>query len=334
MSRLDKADVHNSQLSADTVDAAPTSSAGPLKKRRKVLSSPTSSVEEFSFPQTLYDLLSTQDQAVEWLVHGKSFRVLRWDVLCRVLVKQAPKLCHGVFSPSKESPSSERSRDNVEKLHEIYSSDSNEKEDKAVAKRDDDMSYYADDQWVEAFLNHCKSWGFEEVKCGVERGSFRHELFQRDSPSLLHKMARPHPLSLALTQTESSELEHFTNGSWKSPKVTSIYKPPRAANHPVHLHVPALSTGTTSSFTDAWTAPARFPTPPGSLSVPKKSSTKTIRFRDDQEPFLFNGGVVQVSPKPDELNGVKRGYHARGSFVSRRGRRPGRPGLISRHATR
>lgn len=71
------------------------------------------------------------------------------------------------------------------KLHEIYSSDSNEDcREKSSTKnqlkldvvKDNCKKNYTDDQWVDAFVHQLKSWGFEEVKYGTERGSFRHEV--------------------------------------------------------------------------------------------------------------------------------------------------------------
>ena len=176
-------------------EASPPSSAGPLKKRRKVEegqepNSPSASKNQQnqmdtseradSFAATIHKLLSCDDdeqsRSMEWLPSNQGFRVLRWDEMPRVLRKHLPDLCDGVFEPAK----------NVTKLHEIYSSDSNEdcKEKSStknhskldVAKEDKCKKNYTDDQWVDAFVHQLKSWGFEEVKHGALRGSFRHEV--------------------------------------------------------------------------------------------------------------------------------------------------------------
>ena len=182
-------------------EASPTLSAGPLKKRRKQVeegqkpSTPTpaavsdsastkqqdkmySSEKTNSFATTIHKLLSCDDgeqsRSIEWLPSNKGFRVLRWDELPRLLQKHLPDLCEGVFESAR----------NVVKLHEIYSSDSNEDCKSSsknqlklgAVKEDKFKKNYTDDQWADAFVLQLKSWGFEEVKCGTERGSFRHEV--------------------------------------------------------------------------------------------------------------------------------------------------------------
>lgn len=170
--------------------SAASSSAGPLKKRRKVvdnvetqgdpdkLASPSGSVENnFSvattqFPGMLHCLLasgdandgirtsthvdsSTVSSALEWLPHGRGFRVLRWDIMCtEVLPTVFPKLCSGM-TPKKTVQDSDEGRD-----------DNTDKESLG----------YNDEQWIDAFLRKLRVWGFEEVVAGRERGSFRHEV--------------------------------------------------------------------------------------------------------------------------------------------------------------
>lgn len=62
-------------------------SAGPLKKRRKVDGDAAASkggndaLSSTSVFEKLHKLLTDESQAMEWLSHGKSFRVLRWDVM-------------------------------------------------------------------------------------------------------------------------------------------------------------------------------------------------------------------------------------------------------------
>lgn len=344
-------------------EASPTFSAGPLKKRRKVdeegqkPNTPTLAADPASaaknhqnriytsertdaFATTIHKLLSRSDgeqsRSMEWLPSNQGFRVLRWDELPQLLKTHLPDLCEGVFEPAK----------NVVKLHEIYSSDSNEdcreksstkKQLKLDVVKDNCKKNYTDDQWVDAFVHQLKSWGFEEVNYGTERGSFRHESFLRNSPELLGRMTRQ-SLVLSLTQTDSSEGDNFTTG-WSSKSLSSVFKPQRhAAAHPDHLHVPILSSGTpTASYAEAWAPPppppARLPSPP-STTCRKKGPSKTIRFRDDLE-------VARVTPKLAESleDGRKTGYRSpyssRGGFVSRRGRGLARrrPGLLSRNST-
>ena len=206
-----------------------TPSAGPLKKRRKVLgiereddemkkksqadddnklndsskilsngesnspslvpslawSSKSSSVEDMmkdasssnsndQFPNVLHKLLSkTSDRqgdannkislAMEWLDNGKAFRILRYDILCtEVLPKEMPMLC----SDKKKMTMMQDG---------IYKSESRDDE-QTKAEEEGSEQVYSDDEWVESFLWFVKSYGFEEVMSGRDKGSFRHEV--------------------------------------------------------------------------------------------------------------------------------------------------------------
>ena len=92
--------------------------------------------------------------AMEWLPHGKGWRVLRWDTLCtEVLPKEFPKLCHDLFTKNAKDAKVD-GRDDIEK----------------------EAGEFSDEQWVEAFVWQIKAWGFEEVNVGKDRGSFRHQV--------------------------------------------------------------------------------------------------------------------------------------------------------------
>lgn len=168
-----------------------TSSAGPLKKRRKmgkqldtkdctINGSHVHQVSEAGtleqklsttaaqFPSLLHKVLakgestnvdedSTISSSLEWLNHGKGFRILRWDVFCtEVLPKEFPGLCVAI-------PNVAAKKDTIERGEEQHDAEKMSSE-------------FSDEQWVEAFLFHVRSWGFEEVMSGRDRGSFRHQV--------------------------------------------------------------------------------------------------------------------------------------------------------------
>ncbi|KAL7539769.1 hypothetical protein ACHAWF_012387 [Thalassiosira exigua] len=189
-------------LAASTLSvlANASASAGPLKKRRKVdkdsasegeLDMAPSNEESKSrdddtkydvgerasettpFPVLLHKLLAKGNDkgeqaksnaddtaissALEWLPHGKGWRVLRWDALCtEVLPKEFPELCQEIFPNDG-----------------MYADHTKEEGRDDEAEKEVEWS---DEQWVEAFLLHVKSWGFNEVKVGRDRGSFRNHV--------------------------------------------------------------------------------------------------------------------------------------------------------------
>ena len=150
---------------ASTLSNLANASAGPLKKRRKMVKDSSATAQ---FPGMLHKLLARAAEkdsadeayvasALEWLPHGKGWRVLRWDALCsEVLPKEFDGLCDGLFPKSAERAGAD------------------------AEGRDDDAGKaageYTDEQWVDAFLWHVRAWGFEEVLAGRDRGSFRHEV--------------------------------------------------------------------------------------------------------------------------------------------------------------
>ena len=64
------------------------SSAGPLKKRRKMEENVLDDVAVFL--EKVHNLLSDgkSEAAWEWMPHGKTFRVLRWDVLADTVLSE------------------------------------------------------------------------------------------------------------------------------------------------------------------------------------------------------------------------------------------------------
>jgi len=99
--------------------------------------------------------------AMEWLNHGKAFRILRYDILCtEVLPKEMPMLCSD--------------RKNVMNKDGICKSES--RDDEQTKAEEEGSEVYSDDEWVEAFSWFVKSYGFEEVMSGRNKGSFRHEV--------------------------------------------------------------------------------------------------------------------------------------------------------------
>ena len=49
-------------------------------------------------------------------------------------------------------------------------------DDEQTKAEEEGSEVYSDDEWVEAFSWFVKSYGFEEVMSGREKGSFRHEV--------------------------------------------------------------------------------------------------------------------------------------------------------------
>lgn len=183
-------------------------------------------------------------KAIEWLPGGKGFRVLRWDVLTAdVLPKDFPMLCDELFG---KSGGGRRKQEEERDDSGNKDGDAQENNSEKVAKS------FSDDQWVEAFLSHVKAWGFEEVRKGRDRGSFRHELFVKHSPEMCSGMkCRSHVVNnqstIPLTPTYSMmdigrsssnlEMEHapsLSSSSWRSKAisktVSSIFKPRRRSN--------------------------------------------------------------------------------------------------------
>jgi len=124
------------------------------------------------FPIVLHKLLSkTSDRqgdannkislAMEWLNHGKSFRILRYDILCtEVLPKKMPMLCS----------------DRKKMMMQDGICKSESRDDEQTKVEEEGSNKCSDDEWVEAFSWFVKSYGFEEVMSGRDKGSFRHEV--------------------------------------------------------------------------------------------------------------------------------------------------------------
>jgi hypothetical protein len=264
-------DLHASSSSLSSTASSPpasphlSSSAGPLKKRRKMelqqqqsrcptdqtsVSTPTASIEDINvtsnnrynefhpfvdneiseicthsgfcsqlsphphnhplvnahFPTILHRLLTldTSDNgcivsssAIEWLPHGKGWRVLRWEVLCKDVL---PRLFHTATSNSRHKIDI-NSDDNENKNNQNHNKNNNCKNDNnnacyqqigqqpLINSNDiEDMKIisssasaahdnYDNEEWlVEVFLWHVRAFGFAEVTSGIDRGSYCHEV--------------------------------------------------------------------------------------------------------------------------------------------------------------
>lgn len=132
--------------------------------------------------------------AMEWLPHGRGFRVLRWDELCAgVLPVEFPALCEY----GKDGMTRMRTRTRGATRTTTRAGDRNDygggDEDATTAAaseggnpndftREKKGGDHSEDEWIDSFLWHVRAWGFQEVTTGVDRGSFRHEV--RDSPNV------------------------------------------------------------------------------------------------------------------------------------------------------
>lgn len=148
--------------------------------------------------------------AVEWLPHGKGFRVLRWDELCRrVLPIEFPALCDPFGSGT--------TRTLIDRDEE--GGDGKDATTAAGAKkmnRNDGMGDgadrspgeerrggYSDEQWIDSFLWHVRAWGFQEVTAGIDKGSFRHEVRFDYVLAFLSTIEMAHEILFSLTTSIS-----------------------------------------------------------------------------------------------------------------------------------
>jgi len=104
------------------------------------------------FPSQLHDFLNkahSQHAGViaEWLPHGCSWRLLRWDALKKPILSKFFPQCV-TNSSAMTSTTEERSND------------------------DNDQ----DQANVDTFTWQINAWGFEEIRSGPDRGSFRHDV--------------------------------------------------------------------------------------------------------------------------------------------------------------
>lgn len=162
---------------AASPDKSPCSSPS-IKVMESSSAAAAANDNSFHFPSLLHKLLcegkdvkdkddtTAISSSVEWLPHGKGWRVLRWDTLCtEVLPSELPQLCEGVIPAKKDV--------NVKQAEEGSKAEDDDRNDCSMEKND---AKFSDEQWIDAFTWHVKVWGFEEVRAGKDRGSFRHEV--------------------------------------------------------------------------------------------------------------------------------------------------------------
>lgn len=173
---------------------------------------------ETSFPIILHELLSMQhkdssyisssnsnedgnkivrvEEAMEWLPHGKGFRILRYEKLVQnILPKAFPTLCDCGRNDDITRPMTNGGRKTAimeEQQGESFvtmdergnidtSTTTNNSDDLGLVhyvnkQQEQQSKYYSDNVWVDSFLWHMKAWGFQEITMGVDRGSFCHEV--------------------------------------------------------------------------------------------------------------------------------------------------------------
>lgn len=137
-----------------------------LNNMESAPTSPSNKSLATQFPSMLHGVLGRNEpvitSSVEWLSHGRGFRVLRWDRLCtEVLPKEFSELCDNLFPTNRQ-----------DKIERRFDSEGKPFDSREQMKSNE----FSDDQWVEAFLWHIRAWGFQEVMTGKDRGSFRHEV--------------------------------------------------------------------------------------------------------------------------------------------------------------
>ena len=116
----------------------------PIQEKKKSSPPPLHFVIP-GFPTLLHSLLTDSEYAgkvVQWLPHGRAWRIVRWDALRRqVLPSLFPQLCEDDKSSTTASPGSSSSAGSID-----------------------------------AFLWHLTAWGFEEITDGDDAGAYSHEV--------------------------------------------------------------------------------------------------------------------------------------------------------------
>jgi len=264
--------------------------------------------------------------AMEWLPHGKGFRILRWDALCAILPKQFPQLCEDAALAPKQVvlENTEKKTPKEEAVdHNVIVEREMEEEHKVE---------FSDDQWIEAFLWHTQLWGLTEVKAGADRASFRHESFLRESPEQCHKMKRSNHGGHTSGKESSKRLSsrngsgHYTEigyttssdphdqtpvdttarpSSWRNKNhtnknISSIFKPRTI-----------YSASTTHHHCPLQQQPQQHPS---YLHVPTLASCATASFSNDAAPYWAGGGNNNEHHVPDPGNGEHHHGHQNGSY--------------------
>ena len=115
------------------------------------VSSNSSNLIVKDFPNVLHEVLTKSQfsgTVLEWLSHGKSWRVLRWDELSALVIPAYfPELCDQVSREDAETNATER---------------------------------------MNMFIRQIKAWGFKEVReVGPDLGSFQHEVSLKKTENVL-----------------------------------------------------------------------------------------------------------------------------------------------------
>jgi hypothetical protein len=138
-----------------------------------------------SFPIILHELLTVKkssstpssysnegaiagvEEAMEWLPHGKGFRILRWEKFVQNILPCAfPTLCDCGWNDETITAAATTTMDERGNNNTISTTNTS----------DDKESKCSDNLWVDSFLWHMTTWGFREVTIGIDRGSFCHEV--------------------------------------------------------------------------------------------------------------------------------------------------------------
>mmetsp|Transcript_4963 Transcript_4963/g.10413 ORF Transcript_4963/g.10413 Transcript_4963/m.10413 type:complete len:864 (-) Transcript_4963:189-2780(-) len=292
------------------------SSAGPLKKRRKMEGSLFDSTEaslgasasfggmpqreeesegekmsrtnenaavKFHFPKKLHRLLSLETNNEVDNQIGKAIEWLPHGNGWRVL--RWDVMCVHVLPRYFDELLQDfdgRDGDKARKDDRVTDSDADKTESK-----------FSDEQWIDAFLSQVNAWGFEKVRSGIDMGCYRNKFFAKEAPELCLKMECGRSSSFqTFGEDIGSSNSSLEGGMAMTSKVvaSTIFKPRAArdephddndAQHPSYLHVPMLTATGTSSFSEVWGSN----NPPNASHKQHPSSREVLRSKSSDMHF-------------------------------------------------
>ncbi|KAL3799849.1 hypothetical protein ACHAWO_009970 [Cyclotella atomus] len=287
------ADVAIEQRDDKEKEETQSSSAGPLKKRRKMEEQSVAADDVIVFLERLHKFLTDESpdvsRAMEWLSHGKGFRVLRWDVLAE---KVLPELMNG--------------KEELDADALIHSFKGQLKECGFVeVKRGKDYGSYC----LEFFIKDQPDL-IKKITPNSSRADLSPNFDITQSGSSLDG------------GMEWRSTRRVAHSIFKLPHTEDGHQAPGGPeqSHPSYLHMPVLTTTATASFAENWGwdrgehhhhsrhrhNDMHFPRPYPPHNSPHRTeskeeysgrSPKTIRFRDDEEAARHHASrAIEISP--------------------------------------